>query len=102
MLQSRDPNIDCNINFDLSFAFNQTSNIFFSKILHASFSTSNLPCTNSDIIFYTSALALSDNKVLCILWNQGQAACLIATFQEKTTYKSAPFLSGSGRARDAL
>ena len=84
---SRDPNI----NLDLSFASHQTLDIFYPKILHTSLSTSNLTCTNSDIISHTSALALSGEEVLCVLQSQGQAACLIAGLQEKTTYRSAPF-----------
>ena len=38
--RSRDPDIDLNS----SFASNRTSNIFHPKILHASFSSSDLPC----------------------------------------------------------
>ena len=59
-------------------------------------------CTNLDTIFYKSALALSEKKVLYVLQSRSQAACLIASLQEKTTYKSVFFqFSGSG-ARDAL
>ena len=59
---SRDPDID----FDSSFAFNRTSNIFH-LILHVSLSASDLPCTDSDITSYTLALALSGAEVLHIL-----------------------------------
>ena len=62
----------------------------------------HLSYTNSDTTFYTSALALSGAEVLRVLWNQGQVACLMAGSQEKTTYRSAPFPSGGGGARDAL
>ena len=47
--------------------------------------------TDSDITFHTSALALFEAKVLCVLQNQGQAACLMAGLREKTTYRLAPF-----------
>ena len=60
---SRDPNID----LDSSFASNQTSNIFHPKILHALLSASNLPRTDLDITSHTPALALSGEKVLCVL-----------------------------------
>ena len=102
---SRDPDIES------SFTSNQTSNIFNPKILHASFSASNLPrhralhrClgqlprTNLDTTSYTLALALSGVEVLHVF----QSHCLIAGSREKTTYRSAPFPSGGGRARDAL
>ena len=85
-----------------SFASNQTSNIFHPKILHALFSAFNLPRTDSDITSYTSALALSGEEVLRILRSRGQAAYLMAGSREKTTYRSAPFPSGGGGARDAL
>ena len=103
---SRDPDIES------SFASNRTSNIFHPKILHASFSASDLPrhraphrChphlprtdsdttysrTDSDTTSHTSALALSGAKVLRVLRSQGQAACLMAGLREKTTYRSAP------------
>ena len=84
------------------FVFNQTSNIFYSKILHISFSASGLLYINSDITFYISALVLSKKKVLQVLQSQNQAACLIVGLQKKTTYKSAPFSSSSGGARDVL
>ena len=106
---SRDSDIES------SFASNQTSNIFNPKILHASFSASDLPrhrashyclsqlpCTDSDTTSYTSALVLSGKKVLRVLQSQGQAVCLMAGSQEKTTYRSAPFPTGGGGARDAL
>ena len=93
---SRDPDIES------SFASNRTSNIFHPKILHASFSASDLPRTDSDTTSHTSALALSGAEVLRVLRSRGQAACLMAGLQEKTTYRSAPFPSGSGGARDAL
>ena len=80
---SRDPNIES------SFASNQTFNIFYPKILHASFSTSDLPCTDLDITSHISALALSGVEVLRVLRSQ-------ADLQEKTTYRSAPFGSGGG------
>ena len=51
-------------------------------------------CTNSDTTSYTSVLALSRAEVLRVLWSQGQAACLMAGLQEKTTYRSAPFWIG--------
>ena len=102
---SRDSNIES------SFASNQTSNIFTPKILHASFSASDLPChwaphcrlgqlpcTDSDTTSHTSALALSRAEVLRVF----QSRCLIAGSREKTTYRSAPFPSGGGGARDAL
>ena len=60
------------------------SNIFYSKILHVSFSTSDLLCTNSDIISYTSTLALFGVKVLHVLQSR-------AGLQEKTTYRSTSF-----------
>ena len=74
MLQLRNFNINPNINLDLSFASNQTSNIFYSKILHASFSTFDLPCINLNITSYTLALALSREKVLHVLESQDPAA----------------------------
>ena len=58
--------------------------------------------TNLDITFHTSAIALFKKKFLRILQNQGQAAYLIAGLQEKITYRSAFFPSGSNEARDAL
>ena len=84
--QSRNLNIDLNS----SFASNQISNIFH-PILYALLLASNLFCTDSDIIFYISALALFGAKVLCVLQSRGQAACLMANLQEKTTYKLALF-----------
>ena len=78
---SRDPDID----LDLSFAFNQTSDIFYFKILHASLSAFNLPRTDSDITSHTPTLDLSRKEVLRVLRSQGQAACLMAGLQEKTT-----------------
>ena len=70
---SHDPDIE------LSFASNQTSNIFNPKILHASFSASDfsrhrashrclgqLPRTDLNKTSYTSALALSGAEVLYI------------------------------------
>ena len=114
----------CDFDIESSFASNQTSNIFYPKILHASFSASDLPChraphrchphlprtdsdttysrTDSDITSHTSALALSGAEVLRVLRSRGQAACLMAGSREKTTYRSAPFPSGGGGARDAL
>ena len=62
----------------------------------------HLSYINLDITFYTLTLALSRAEVLCVLQSQGQAAYLIAGLQEKTTYRSAPFLFGGDRARDAL
>ena len=47
-------------------------------------------------------LALSVKEVLCVLQSWGQAACLMAGLQEKTTYRSALFPSGGSRTRDAL
>ena len=58
--------------------------------------------TDSNIISHISAIALSGAEVLCVLQSRGQAVCLIAGLQEKTTYRSAPFPSGGSRARDAL
>ena len=78
------------------------SNIFHPKILHVSFSISDLSCINSDIPSYTSALAFSRGKVLRILQSRSQAACLIVGLQEKTTYRSMSFPSGGGEVRDAL
>ena len=42
--QLHDPDIDPNIDLNYFFAFNQTSNIFYSKILHALFSAFDLFC----------------------------------------------------------
>ena len=56
-----------NIDLDLSFAFNQTSNIFYFKILYASFSVSGFSYINLDIPSHTSALAFSRVEVLQIL-----------------------------------
>ena len=81
----------CDPDIESSFASNQTSKIFYSKILYASLSASDLPRTNSDITSYTSVLALSGEEILRVLWSQGQAACLMAGSREKTTYRSAPF-----------
>ena len=101
---SRDPDIES------SFASNQTSNIFHFKILHASFfsfrpplpplraTRCRYPRTDLDTTSYISALALSGAEVLCVF----QSRCLIAGSQKKTTYRSAPFPSGGGGARDAL
>ena len=102
---SRDPDIKS------SFASNQTSNIFNPKILYVLFSASDLsyyraphccfsqlPHTNSNTTFYTSALVFSGAEVLHVF----QSRCLIAGLREKTTYRSAPFPSGGGRARDVL
>ena len=91
MLQSRDFDIDLNINLNLSFAFNQISNIFYPKILYALYSAYNLLYIDLDITFYTSTLVLLEKEILFVLQSQGQAACLIADSQEKTTYRSAPF-----------
>ena len=93
---------DLNIDLDSSFASNQTSNIFYLKILHTLLSASDLLYINSDITSHTSALALSREKVLRVLQSQDQAAYLMAGLQEKTTFKSAPFPSGGDGARDAL
>ena len=82
---------DPNINLDLSFAFNQTSDIFHLKILYASLSASDLLHTDSDITSYTPALALSREEVLRVLQSQGQVACLMAGSQKKATYRSASF-----------
>ena len=57
MLQLQNFDIYFNINLNLSFALNQSSNIFYLKILNASFSTSDLPYINFDITFYISTLA---------------------------------------------
>ena len=82
---------DSNIDLNSSFAFNQTSDIFHPKILYALLSASNLPYINSDIISFTPVLALFKEKVLCILWSQGQVTCLIPSLEEKTIYKSTLF-----------
>ena len=52
--------------------------------------------------FYILALVFFGKKVLRILRSRGQAACLIAGLQEKTTYKSAPFSTGGDKIKDAL
>ena len=71
----------------------------------------HLSCTNLNITYscidlnitsHTSTLALSRGEILHVLQSQGQAACLIAGLQEKTTYRSTLFPTGGGRARDAL
>ena len=77
-------------------------NIFHPKILHAPFSISDLPCINLDITSYTSALTVSEKKVLPVLQNRGQATYLMPGLQEKTTYRSVSFLSNAGRMRDSL
>ena len=119
-----DLDIDPNINLDIFFPFNQTFIIFYPKILYALFlafsffchqaaqccyfylsctnSDITYPCINLDIIFYISALVFSKNKVLRILHSRGQAACLMASLQKKTTYKSAFFLLSGGKTRDIL
>ena len=58
----------CDPDIESSFASNWTSNIFHLKILHASFSAFDLPCTDLDITSYTSAPALPGEKVLCIAY----------------------------------
>ena len=80
-----------NIDYDLSFASNQTSNIFYPKILYALLLAFDLPCTDSDITSYTFTLVLFGEEVLHVLQSQGQAACLMANLQEKITYRSALF-----------
>ena len=50
-----------------SFAFNQTSNIFYLKILYALFSAFDFLYINLDITSYISVLALSGKKVLYVL-----------------------------------
>ena len=67
ILLLRNFDIDTNINLDLSFASNQTSNIFYFKILYALVSAFDFLYINSDIIFYTLALAFFPEKVLRIL-----------------------------------
>ena len=102
---SRDPNIKS------SFASNPTSNIFNPKILHISFSAFDFPChwaphcclgqllcTDLDIISYTSALTLSEAEVTRVF----QSRYLIVSLQKKTTYRSTPFPSGGGKAKDTL
>ena len=84
-----------NPDIELSFAFNRTFNIFYPKILHALSSVSNLSSIDSNITSHTSALALFKTEVLYVLRSQ-------AGFQEKTTYRSALFSSGGGKAKDAL
>ena len=91
MSQLRNLNIDSNIDLDLSFAFNQTFNIFYPKILYASFLAFNLPYTNLNITFYILTLAFFGKKALYVLGSQGQAACLIANLQKKTIDRLAPF-----------
>ena len=66
VLRSRDPNINLNINFDSFFAFNQTSNIFHSKILYTLFSTFDFLYTDLNITFYISILAFSKKKILYV------------------------------------
>ena len=70
MSQSRDSDIDPNIYLDLFFASNQTFNIFYPKILHASFLASYLLCTDLNIIFYILVLAFSSKKILHALQSQ--------------------------------
>ena len=67
MLQLHDSDIDLNIDFDLSFVSNQTSNIFYLKILYALFLAFDLLYTNSNITFYKLVLAFSRKKILYIL-----------------------------------
>ena len=74
----RDPDIDPNIDLDSSFAFNQTSNIFYPKILHASMSDFDLPCHQAPRrrhphlscikLGYQLALALSKVEVLHVAY----------------------------------
>ena len=59
-------------------------------------------CTDLDTTSHTSVLALFRKEVLRVLQTRGQAACLMAGLREKTTYRSAPFSSGGGGAKDAL
>ena len=59
-------------------------------------------CTNLDTISYTLALIFFEKKVLYVLQSQGQAACLMASLQEKTSYRSTPFATGDGKARNVL
>ena len=82
---------DYNIDLDLSFTSNRTSDIFYLKILHALLSASDLPCIDLDITSQISTLAFFWEEVLHVLRNQGQAACLIAGLQKKTSYRLAPF-----------
>ena len=84
---SRDFDIDLN----LSFASNRTSDIFHPKILHVLLSAFDHPRTDLDITSHTSALAFSRGKVLYVLRSRGQAACLMTGLQKKTTYRSVPF-----------
>ena len=58
--------------------------------------------TDSDTTSHTSVLALSGQEVLRILQSRGQAACLMAGLQKKTTYRSALFPISGGEAKDAL
>ena len=102
MLRSYDADIDFDINLESSFASNRTSNIFHPKILYTLFLVFDLFCTNSDIIFYILALAISREEILYVLQSQGQIACLIVDLREKTIYKSALFLFGGNRAKDIL
>ena len=67
MSRLRNPDIDPNIDLDLSFAFNQTFNIFHSKILHVLDLVFNLLYINLIIIFYISALAFFKKEVLRVL-----------------------------------
>ena len=81
---------DFDINLDLFFASNQTSNIFH-PILYILLSALDLPHNNLDITSHILASTLFGAKVLYVLQNQGQAACLMAGLREKTTYRSASF-----------
>ena len=102
MLWSYNPNIDFDINLDLSFASNQTFNIFYLQILYILFSAFNLPYIDLDITSYTSTLAFSGEKVLYVLQSQGQPVCLIANLQKKITYRSVLFPSNGSRAKNVL
>ena len=91
-----------NPNIKSFFVFNRIFNIFYPKILYALFSAFDLLCINSDITFNSLALAFFWEKILCVLQNQDQTACLMTGLGEKTIYRSVFFLSSGSRARDAL
>ena len=63
MLWPRDPDID----LDSFFAFNQTFNIFYLKILYTLFSIFDFLYTDLNIIFYISTLAFFKEVVLYVL-----------------------------------
>ena len=102
MTYSLDLDIDLDIDLNSCFASNQISNIFYLKILYASFLASHFPYINLDIIFYISVLAFFRKEVLPIIQSQGQATCLIAGLQEKITYRSTLFPFSDSKAKNTL